>query len=94
MTKTRIEDEVVYKVKLTGETSYSVEREIEEKDVKVFVAKGEKGEQGDPGTTIYSELTDKPRINDITLLGNKSFEDLGAESLTNIDIENIINSIV
>lgn len=42
----------------------------------------------------YNELEDKPQINDVELVGNKSFEDLGAESLTNIDIENIINSVV
>lgn len=42
----------------------------------------------------YEQLDDLPQINDVTLIGNKSFEDLGAESLTNIDIENIINSVV
>lgn len=42
----------------------------------------------------YQQLDDLPQINDVTLLGNKSFEDLGADSLTNIEIENIINSIV
>ena len=42
----------------------------------------------------YNDLNDKPQINDVELIGNKTFEELGAESLTNIDIENIINSIV
>ena len=55
---------------------------------------GEKGEKGGPGTTNYANLTDKPQINDVTLHGNKSFEDLGAETLSNIEIDNIINSIV
>lgn len=45
-------------------------------------------------TKDYNKLDNKPQINDVELIGNKSFEDLGAESLTNIDIENIINSIV
>lgn len=44
--------------------------------------------------TSYDQLEDKPKINDVELKGNKTFEDLGAESLTNIEIEEIINSVV
>lgn len=44
--------------------------------------------------TSYNQLNDKPKINDVELKGNKTFEDLGAESLTNIEIEEIINSVV
>lgn len=43
--------------------------------------------------TSYEQLDDLPKINDVTLIGNKSFEDLGAESLTNLEIEAIINSV-
>lgn len=43
--------------------------------------------------TSYEQLDDLPQINDVTLIGNKSFEDLGAESLTNLEIESIINSV-
>lgn len=42
----------------------------------------------------YSMLEDKPKINNIELKNNKSFEDLGADALTNTEIENLINSIV
>ncbi len=91
---TTVEELTTYKVKMTEEASYQVERDQEEKGVTVFVAKGEKGDKGDPGTTNYADLTDKPKVNDVTLQGNKTFEDLGAEPLTNIDIERIINSIV
>ena len=41
----------------------------------------------------YEQLDNLPQINDVTLIGNKSFEDLGAESLTNLEIEAIINSV-
>lgn len=44
--------------------------------------------------TSYNQLDDKPKINDVELSGNKSFEDLGAESLSNLEIEAIINSVV
>lgn len=43
--------------------------------------------------TSYEQLDNLPQINDVTLIGNKSFEDLGAESLTNLEIESIINSV-
>ena len=42
----------------------------------------------------YNDLSDKPKINSVELVGNKTFEDLGAERLTNSDIELIINSVV
>lgn len=46
------------------------------------------------GTANYNELTNKPQINDIELIGNKSFEDLDAWRMTNTDIQNIIDSVV
>lgn len=55
---------------------------------------GMRGLKGDPGTTIYSELSDKPQIEGVTLSGNKSFSDLNLVSLTNQEIEDLINSSV
>lgn len=46
------------------------------------------------GTKDYNKLNNKPQINDVELIGNKSFEDLGADSLTNLEIDAIINSVV
>lgn len=90
------EDMKTYKVKLTEENTYQVKKELEPSTVRILMLKGDKGDKGDPGesATNYAGLINKPQINDVTLQGNKTFEDLGAESLTNIDIENIINSIV
>lgn len=48
----------------------------------------------DRDTTDYNELTNKPQINDVELVGNKSFEDLDAWRMTNTDIQNIIDSVV
>lgn len=42
----------------------------------------------------YDDASSKPQINGVTLAGDKSFEDLGTNSLTNIEIDNIINSVV
>ena len=42
----------------------------------------------------YNKLTNKPQINEIELKDNKNLEDLNVNKLTNIEIENIINSIV
>lgn len=53
--------------------------------------KGDKGDKGDTGTTLYAELTDKPKVEGVTLVGDKSFEDLNLVSLTNQEIEDLIN---
>ena len=42
----------------------------------------------------YELLKNLPLINNVQLKGNKSFEELGANSLSNLEIEDIINSIV
>ena len=43
------------------------------------------------GTTDYTELENKPSINSVTLEGDKSFEDLGSEALTNTEIEDLLS---
>lgn len=47
-----------------------------------------------PTGNNYNELVNKPQINSVELVGNKSFEDLEIQSLTNLEIENLINSVV
>lgn len=42
------------------------------------------------GTTNYNALNNKPQINSVQLIGNKSFDDLGMSALTNMDILNIL----
>lgn len=38
----------------------------------------------------YDLLNNKPQINSVTLQGDKSFEDLGLEGISNIELENIL----
>lgn len=38
----------------------------------------------------YNLLTNKPLINSVMLQGDKSFADLGLESISNIELENIL----
>lgn len=45
------------------------------------------------GTSNYEALTNQPQINDVTLIGNKSFEDLGDSTLTNIEIKAIFDRV-
>lgn len=45
------------------------------------------GGGGSGGTTNYNDLTNKPQIEGVTLTGNKTYEDLNLERLTNSDIE-------
>ena len=50
------------------------------------------------GTDNYNYLNNKPKINDVELRDNKTAKDLGLqeemESLTNMEIEEILNSFV
>ena len=39
----------------------------------------------------YENLDNKPKIEGVELIKNKTFKDLGANSLTNLEIEELIN---
>lgn len=39
----------------------------------------------------YSLLKNQPQIEGVTLKDNKTFEELGATGLTNLEIENLLN---
>ena len=68
---------------------------IENDDIEEIVTI-EEGATG--GTDNYNYLNNKPKINDIELKGNKTTKQLGLqeemESLTNMEIEEILNSFV
>ena len=53
-------------------------------------------EENTGGTSNYNYLTNKPQINSIELIGNKTSNDLKLqdqmEALSNIDIENLLNN--
>lgn len=86
-------DETTYSVKLAEENVYKVEEAPEPTAVKILMLKGEKGDSGGGGGVgTYTELPDKPAINDITLVGNKSLEDLNVFALTNREIEDLLNN--
>lgn len=48
---------------------------------------------GGAGTSDYNELSNKPQINGVTLEGNKSNEDLGIQSISNAEIDEILTKI-
>jgi hypothetical protein len=54
-----------------------------DKNIRILMLKGEKGEIGDAGD--YSTLDNKPQINNITLSGSKSAEDLGLVAVDELD---------
>lgn len=45
---------------------------------------------GGGGTDNYESLVNKPQIEGVTLIGNKSFSDLSLNALTNIEIEELL----
>lgn len=54
-----------------------------DKNIRILMLKGEKGEIGDAGD--YSTLQNKPKINNVTLSGSKSASDLGLVDSEEID---------
>lgn len=48
------------------------------------------GEQGPMGTTNYNLLENRPSIQSIELIGNRTFEELGLSAMTRNEIENLI----
>lgn len=42
------------------------------------------------GTNDYEELINKPKINNVTLIKNKTFSDLGLISLSNMELETLL----
>lgn len=54
-----------------------------DKNIRILMLKGEKGDEGDAGN--YSTLDNKPQINNITLSGSKSAEDLGLVAAGELD---------
>ena len=46
------------------------------------------------GTTDYEQLINKPQIEGVELQGNKTLQDLSIQALTNLELEELINSQV
>ena len=55
--------------------------------------KGDPGPQGPPGPNNYNNLSNLPKINDVTLTGNKSLGDLGIVTISHtVDNEVLVIS--
>lgn len=52
------------------------------------------GTSGGGGTTDYEDLTNLPEVNGVQLIGDKSLEDLGIESLTNAQMDTLLSVII
>lgn len=55
---------------------------------------GSGGGSSSTAETNYENLGNKPRINGITLVGDKTEEELGIETMSNTDIEDLINGFI
>ena len=64
--------------------------------IKILMLKGEKGDTGTPGSAgDYSTLTNKPKINNVDLVGNKTSDDLGLASVARVEaLEDEVESLV
>lgn len=70
---------------------------IQKKEINGSVTqKGElNGVLGMPsrGASDYNLLNNKPSIEDVTLIGNKTLADFGDRDISNLEIQSIINSV-
>ena len=60
------------------------------KQEKVITMEMDPYSGGGIGTKDYDTLYNKPRISGVELAGDKSFDELGMERMTNADIFNLI----
>ena len=44
----------------------------------------------DSGSSDYNSLINQPKINEVKLIGNRSLEELGLHSITNIELEELL----
>ncbi|HHS8072741.1 TPA: hypothetical protein ACTR4B_002123 [Streptococcus pyogenes] len=44
----------------------------------------------DSGASDYNRLVNQPKINEVKLIGNRSLEELGLNSITNIELEELL----
>lgn len=64
----------------------------EDPKVTVLMLKGENGNgEGPKGTKDYEQLENRPSINGQELIGNKTFEELGEETISNQELKDIID---
>lgn len=56
--------------------------------------KGETGAAGAPGTTTYTDLSDKPQINGVTLTGDVTPETLGLQKSTDTTLNTVDKTVV
>ena len=48
--------------------------------------RGPQGPPGPPGTANYNDLTNKPRIESVELIGNKTLDEIGIRTITENEI--------
>lgn len=49
--------------------------------------RGPQGPPGPPGATNYNDLTNKPRIESVELIGNKTLDEIGIRTMTENEID-------
>lgn len=60
---------------------------IEDNSFNVIVQIAESGPPGPPGTTNYNDLTNKPKIESVELIGNKTLDEIGVRTITENEID-------
>jgi len=80
-------DEIIIE---TDSDSVVVNDDTEEVVVEYYDEAVEVDEDGKQPSLDYRTVINKPSINDVTLVGNKSLDEIGVSKLTNSDIFDIV----
>ncbi len=59
-----------------------------------FNDSGGGGDTPTPETISYNDITDKPSIEGVSLVGNKTFPQLNLDVLSNTEIQDIFNNLI
>lgn len=90
-------EEIIDIIEEEKELEITVEDEGEELEVQIKDEETELEIDVEDETQVfnldYNHLVNKPRVNDVELVGDKSFEELGVNPMTNIEIKEIFNRV-
>lgn len=90
-------EEIIKILEEDQETEIEVEDEGAELEVPVEDEETELEVEVEDETQVfnldYNHLVNKPRINDVELIHGKTFEELGINPMTNLEIKEIFNRV-
>lgn len=89
-----MDEEIIVEEELIEE-EINIEEEASEEEIQIEQEDSEEEIDIEEETSVtnmdYNYLRNKPQINEVELINNKNLEELRVHSLTNSEIENLLN---